>query len=582
MNIEQIMKPYFDKKEELENKYVRDKNFLNLRLEKLRENKEQEIEEYVKNTVESNPNFYVGYGAMIRKDLEQAYLDKEQEIQKQIDSFDKFYRVDVREMVEVKEEVRKNLIAERKRLNSSLEEMKLSFDIIMNRLSNFKYIYDENHVVQNGEEYKKLFDDSHSLIDRKNEIEKQLKQIEEYISLTELTSKEIETLMRSMTPQERQEYDRRKGLNIVPVIDESVIQTLEEKMDITEKTNTEIENNDTEKTNTEIENNDTEKTNIEVENNDTEKTNIEVENYDETKDLSTEDIMRKNVDKLLDEVYTDIVGYARKLRQMPVELSEEDKKIVQLPTGMYINESDLNKAVKKYYKKEKGKTYKIEGISKEFTITKDSIKVLKEALKNCSAVELVRAKKLGSYDLKRVFARERVENIENAAKEPVEIMKDIKHYTGMPTGWYISGEEFIQKLPLLFEEKKQKWIDKLINKKEDKKLRKKLNELEKIINSKLNSNSAYARHYEKICDENPNLKEALEEFKQNGDLEQIKPVIQAIPELQELLSEMTGYSIAGRTLKKAKRSVNYDYAFDEDEKIFEEDLYDFDEPVKTR
>lgn len=476
MNIEQIMKPYFDKKEEFEkknkindlqfdkkeeleneinNSYSNQIKLLNLRLDNLRNNKNQEISEYLAQKYLNKTNF-LGYEA-VKKDLEQeylkieqkienqiqnlikerenqiqklkiereqTYLEKEREIQKQKDNFDKFYRVDIREMVEVKEEVRKNLIAERKRLNNALQEMKLSFDSTMNRLSNFKYIYDENHVVQNGSEYKKLFDESHSLIDEKNNIEKQLKQIEEYLSLTELTSKEIEILMRSMNPVERQEYDRRKGLN-----------------------KTEVTQNNTDFTE--------------------EKPPIAPEKNEEVK---KEEKIKQNVTQLLDAVYSDIVSYARKLRQFGVDqLSEEDKQVIQLPTGMYLNESDLNNAVKKYYRKNKGRTYRVEGISKEFTITKDSINKLKESLKKCSAVKLVRDKKLGSYDLTRVFGRERVDEIQNIAKKPEEIMTDRKVEAGMPTGWYINGEQFIQKLPYLFEENKQKWLEKVFKKRKSKK-----------------------------------------------------------------------------------------------------------------
>ena len=81
MNLEEIMKPYYDKKDNIEKQYIERKSFLNLRLENLRNNKAREIEEYVQNAVAERPNFYAGYGAMIRKDLEQAYAKKEQELE---------------------------------------------------------------------------------------------------------------------------------------------------------------------------------------------------------------------------------------------------------------------------------------------------------------------------------------------------------------------------------------------------------------------------------------------------------------------------------------------------------------------
>ena len=51
MNLEEIMKPYFDKKEELEkkqevnNEYIEERRIVSLRLERLRDNKDREIEE---------------------------------------------------------------------------------------------------------------------------------------------------------------------------------------------------------------------------------------------------------------------------------------------------------------------------------------------------------------------------------------------------------------------------------------------------------------------------------------------------------------------------------------------------------
>ena len=291
-----------------------------------------------------------------------------------------------------------------------------------------------------------------------------MKQIESYLSLTELTSKEIETLMRSMNPIERQEYDRRKGL----------INEISEEYD---EESTVLNFGENVENNTPVEVTEDKEEYHEgpavldfeakIENN----TPIEIEDFQE--ELTQEDLIDQSAAKLLDEVYSDIVGYARKLRYMDVNnLPEEEKEIIQLPTGMYLNESDLNKAIRKYYRKNKGRTYKIEGINKEFNVTRDSVKRLKEALKKCSAVKLVRDKKLGSYDLTRVFGREQVSEIENIAKNPEEIMTDRKIETGMPTGWYINGEEFVQNLTLLFETKKQSWIEKLSSKLKSKKQRK--------------------------------------------------------------------------------------------------------------
>lgn len=253
--LEQIMKPYFDKKEEIDSllkskeiqknvlreetdKSLQDfsveKNKLELRLERLRENKDKEIEEYIKDNFSSQPSFYSGYGASIRKDLERAYEEKEKELIDQINDLDKKIKtarsnfmeniitvnkksdyniVYTREMAEFKSEIRKKLLAYQDELILDLKREKLNFDRIMLELSSFKYEYNDQHQVTNSAAWRELFEKSNQSVSRKNQLTDTLKKLTEYLSLTELTNEEGLALMHSLTPSEKSEYDRRKGDN---------------------------------------------------------------------------------------------------------------------------------------------------------------------------------------------------------------------------------------------------------------------------------------------------------------------------------------------------------------------------------
>ena len=159
INIDEIMRPYYDKKEELENtrkeissKYEieneelkaknnmlkNDISLLSLKLERMRDNKEREIEQYINNVASNGQDFYVGYANSLRRDLEQAYLEHENKLTEEIEikkklisnnkkaiksnlekmanelnDKQKYYRVDIKEIIEVKRNLRKPLFAAR-------------------------------------------------------------------------------------------------------------------------------------------------------------------------------------------------------------------------------------------------------------------------------------------------------------------------------------------------------------------------------------------------------------------------------------------------------------------------------------
>ena len=272
--LENIMKPYFDKKKEIDNVPVALENEKNEQANKIREMKakrigkrkeleeelenlklrresaindfkekmSREIEEYIGNAQNSNSNFFASYGSMLRKDLEREYSFKLKELEdnfkdqeealvaeiaklKVVTEEEKttkqaledlgkksdYTRVDLRELVEVKGSLRKQLISEQKRLNFELKQQQINFDSAMLKLDAFKYEYNAQQQVINGADWRAIYEESNKIADKIDEIRKALKKVEEYLNLTELTKEETAAVMRSMTPWEKEEYDRRRG-----------------------------------------------------------------------------------------------------------------------------------------------------------------------------------------------------------------------------------------------------------------------------------------------------------------------------------------------------------------------------------
>ena len=458
MNLEEIMQPYLDKKQELENR----KTFLTLRLERLRNNKEKEINIYIENAILENPNFYNGYGTMIRKDLEQEYAVKEKELELQLKNIDKYYRVDVRELVETKWNLRKQLLNFKNRLELELRETQLEFDNVNLKFGRFKHEYDENHIPTNGEEYKKLFNRSHELVEIKYNLQKKLNEVQECFNRIELTQEEINIISMTMTPWEQEEYDRRKGANVSTINHEEInlenspaveeIKTVEETTSIqptVEDVTVVPEEKEEEPVAEEV-----------VE---TEETLFEEKN--ELQDLKVEynddEIIADSFKTLLETVYVDIIDSTKKMRVIKkddnntkfVTMSNNEanvnpnSEIAQLPNGTYLNKQDLSNALDNYRKEIKGTTFKVKGIDKTLEITKKTVKKVKKMLNDCTIHKLMSEKKLGFFDIKRVYGKEKAEEYSKQS----EIQNEF-------AGNYIELNEFGNTLKNLFVEKSPSWF----------------------------------------------------------------------------------------------------------------------------
>ena len=563
--LQNIMKPYFDKQTEIENKPVELQNDkvaqtdkikemkqerinkrkeLEIELENLRirekfaiknfnEKKEREIEEYISQSMDSNSSFFATYGSMLRKDLEQEYDKKLQELQKgfkdqedylvsqikelksvsdeekeekqtleALDNKTDFRRVDLRELVDIKENIRKQLLMEQKRLNNELnrlqveqriyksslpmelEKHQLKFNEIMYKLSNFKYEYNDQHQVINGNEWRKLYEESNLISDEiydlkqkiaKDltdsdeilEIKESLSKLDEYLDMTNLTDEEIKVIMMSMTPWEKVEYDRRKKVtnnDLLPDIDE-------------------ISNNIDKNFKNLFENRQDVKEDI-VEINDP---------VNSAYNESTEDLVVENELDLLQTIYNDIVKEAMELKSVRINDSkgnlkeneyyistkkgdqeyrvrgtvdldfgeEFDQEPLKLPCGEYVDSSDIKKALSNYYKKNKAKTYVVKQAEKSYEITRRTILKFKNKLKKCSSVFLEK-----QNDEFIVFGQE-----SNSKAMPFDSKIGKIKADDFSDGEFVNRNELIISMKNLFTTKKQTWLRKLSkglkNKKDD-------------------------------------------------------------------------------------------------------------------
>lgn len=493
--LDEIMKPYFDKLKEMEENQrerenriletkttisdmkatrLAERKNLEIELENLRvrnkisikefeEKKEREIEEYISSTLNSNSSFFASYGSMLRKDLEKEYdrkleemkaefarkeadliekisklkmvSDEEREEKSTLEQINKpynFRNVDLRELVEIKENLRKKLLDEQKRLNYELKREQINFDSTMLAIDDFEYQYDPENRRGNGAERLALFQKSGKITDKMNEIKKSLKKLEEYLTLTLLTPEETKALMSSMTHWEKDEYNRRKVVDIYSGASK------DKDSDI-----------------------------VEVE----DPIKFDVEEQDDK-------VVAEDKSNLFQFMYNDIVNAANNLATIKINSSngklgeteryisskeknydyelngtiDLEEKSVNLPCGEYLNIDDVMEAIENLYNKNKGRSFVVNSTGKEYKVSKFTIKKLKQKLKKCSRIKLIEEKKISKFDLFRVFGKHKSDKL---VKE-VEMSSLDNVY--VPEGEYISRDDLIIALDNLFTTKKLDWL----------------------------------------------------------------------------------------------------------------------------
>lgn len=589
--LENIMKPYFDKKKEIEgapavlenekestskeihdlkNARISRRKELEVELENLRvehkiaiqdfeEKQEKEISEYINQLINSNPALSSTYVSFVRNDLEQQYnvrlkekedrfKEKEQQLIEEINSLKSvsdeekqekqnlqqlnnaldFSRVDLREMVEIKDELRKKLFAERKRLNFELldlkseqesyeeislelKEQQLKFTEVMDKLSNFKYEYNEQNQVINSDDWRILYEESNliskeiqvltkllsekmEIVHKLNDVNKSLEKVEEYIKLTELTKEETAAVMMSMTPWEREEYDRRKASKSSAISVEDIPKLLNPY-----SLESEIEENTENKsTSSKVEFQDLFDTAYDEIKEEEKLSQFEsIDIYDAEYVDEENDTVVNNADDLYTDIYDDIIKELDAMKTIRMVLSDglnENKRsfeirendeqnyeqvgvvdtrsnkgdIIKLPSGELLNEKDIIEGIEKLYnnKDQDEKTHIVEESQEESKFSKKYINKIKRALKKYTALKLVKEKTLQEADLIRVHGKEKIKNIFKKFNIGLVVEKNTgEKYEGN----YIEKEDAKKVISKLINKKAPCWTKNIVEKlKEDK------------------------------------------------------------------------------------------------------------------
>ncbi len=446
--LNEIMKPYFDKingingieenvkqnREKMSdvlNRRRLEKRQLELRLERLRKNKDKEINEYI----ESQPMLYVGYGATLRKDLEEMYKSQEEELLAEIKSFDivtqkqidelenelnnqqnrhrEEYKIDMSyakdllnefnesnramkdaknalnsnislsEMVEIKLNTKKQLISMQKELSLQLDQEEINFQQVMLKINRFEYKYDNNHQIINADEWKKLYDESNIIKEKCEELRACLEKIKQNLALMELTKEEAEYLMRSKAPfEERKLSERPADINKV---NDDTHETKTEENDKTDDLSDMIEDKETPAL---VDYEKDKKGNITVETQDDLLKALYNEILKEIENLRTVRINGSNGKLGQNGRYVNAKDDTNSSYSNIGNILHSDDEPIQLPNGEYLYTSDFNQAIDRLYNKQKGRTYTVKESGKKYKITYRTLDKFKSQLKDSAILSL--------------------------------------------------------------------------------------------------------------------------------------------------------------------------------------------------
>ena len=477
--VDELMKPFMDKLAELKKERNNQTRGLKLQLEKLRDNKEAEIEEYLKEVVPENPAQWPNpnYRDIQKRDLENEYLAREKALQDEINKTPDYTNVYLYELGEAQDEYRKIIYQAKEHLKFRIEEVELEFENVMHQMRGFKYEYDANHNVTNGKEYKALFDKSNAIKDKLAELRLDMQKLEEYEKIVKTSPRVLlevggpETLQ-TLTPWEKDYYEKRKAEREKTSAPTPVPAPTPEPTPAPTPT-APVKPTDPKK--------DPKDPTAPVKPTDPKK---DPKPVPVSEDLA--DVIVDNSNALINQVYEDIMSGVdgiqtiklspRKdatkrtlstvidgevLPQKVIDLKVGEEEIV-LPNGEYVNRKDFNKALQDYYKKNKGKTYYVKETDEKLSLSKKALRKLKRTFKLCSIIELLKNKKITETDVRRVIGKE------NAYKNGIpsmyaELSSNLRlgEYDYVDNGEYVSVSDVKENLEQLFSEKRNGWLKRI-------------------------------------------------------------------------------------------------------------------------
>lgn len=461
--LKKILSPFFliGNKEE---KYfdINELNSFKIELEKLRNKRDEEIDQYISQYTNSLNNFYSGYEHMIRRDLKQVYIPQERKLENLIKILE---NSEILKLLVLKKEAQKKLKNEQRLLELQIENIKVELKEIQLELLTFKYEYNENNEIVNLDVCQNLYKKYNKNNNMIYSISKKIKQIKDILEIIKLTEEEKEIIdeykknIESMTDIEKNRIENViNSINLVEL--ELKIQDVGED-DLQNQMYSQISTNqnikDSNKPIPPIQNEYTdEKLNDLI-------TTIFNDVINTTKDMKSFKINQS---------YT-ISKKNKKKSNKNLNLLELDKsfsdELIEI-NGISFNKDDFYQAVYNYKNKTKNQKYVVKEIKKIISISLEKMKKVKDTLRDCCAIKLLRDKNIDSFELVRVYGKEKVEEYINEAtnleKEFVtvesskitsdEVEKSLSYNS--QDGEYIFRDDLILSLSSLFKEQFSNWI----------------------------------------------------------------------------------------------------------------------------
>lgn len=197
-NVENIMneyKDFVDKRESADNKKKVEINVIKGRIEK-REDEMKELDpiadkaliDEFKKSIEKEQKDIAGIESSMYKSPEQK-------------------RKEELEVITVKDETIRKLVQENKAIDYEIAKKEIEHDSILLDIGHFKYEYDENGQVKNGNEAKKLWDESHKITDELSSLRGAKQKCEEYINELKEPTKDIEKINEILSRKNKEEKE---------------------------------------------------------------------------------------------------------------------------------------------------------------------------------------------------------------------------------------------------------------------------------------------------------------------------------------------------------------------------------------
>ena len=197
-NVENIMNEYKDfveKRESADNKKKVEMNVIKGRIEK----REDEIKEL-------DPIADKALIDEFKKSIEKEQKDIA-DIESSMYKSPEQKRKEELEVMDVKDETIRNLVQENKAIDYEVSKKEIEFKSKTLDLGNFKYEYDENGQVKNGDEYKKLWDESDKITDELSSLRSAKQKCEEYINELREPTKDIEKINEVLSRKNKEEKE---------------------------------------------------------------------------------------------------------------------------------------------------------------------------------------------------------------------------------------------------------------------------------------------------------------------------------------------------------------------------------------